>query len=224
MRCLFVAGALVLLGCPKPHYVQQCDWETNADPSRLDLDTREFIVQTRAVSRRFEAIGLQWNDATRRLSNGLKLEDGDPRHLVAAVREGVRSLQAAGCTITYKTQLKCVGEPDEEHRRLSQVEATWAADCPSANTATKERSDLLRSAFYESLSPFLEAANRARALAPKVDAVAARKRGIPVPPTNEEAFQWKCAADQLAGLQGTLKSMLAIASELEAAVRGDKAG
>lgn len=223
MRGLLVAAALVLLGCPRPHYVRQCDWETNVDSSQLDLDTREFIVQTRVVSRRFDAIGLQWNDAIRRLANGLKLNDSDPQHVVAAVREGVQALQAAGCTITYKTQLKCVGEPDEEHRRLSHVEATWVAECPSAAiAATKERSDLFRSVFYESLPSFLEAANRARALSPKVDAVAARKRGIPVPPTAEEAFQWKCAADQLAGVQSTLKSMLAIASELEAGVRGDK--
>jgi len=223
MRGLLVAGALVLLGCPRPHYVAKCDWETGNDLHELDLDTREFIVRTRSVTYTFDEIGQRWREVMRGLANGLKLADEDPKHVVAAIREGVQSLQAAGCTIAYKTQLVCSGEPDEEHRRLSHVEVTWSADCPSsAFAATKERIDLLRSVFHEWLAPFLEAANRSRALLPKVDAVASRKRTIPVPPTKEESFQWRCAAEQLAGLQGSLKSMLATAAELETAAQGHK--
>lgn len=170
---------------------------------------------THDVAKRKAAIDQLWSLTSRRFTDAFGLAEYEVDKILAPLRNHAQVLTAAKCTFRFERRIVCTGEPDDAMRRESRLELLWNAECPALPPDGQKVHENMAWLSKEPLHDVAESAIRYRALLPTVEAIAARKRGIPKPATDEEGHEWECAARELRSMIDDLKFKLTLANDIE---------
>lgn len=218
-RAALSLSLLSLSACPRPRpwvpHESTCAWSTGKVPESLDLDTAAYVRLTHDVAKRKAAIDEKWSTSARRFTDALGFKEHDLDKVAPRLRADLDLLKGNKCVLRYERSMVCLGEPDDAMRRETRLDVRFVADCPELPPDTRKIASNVNWLGGEPLHDVVESGVRYRALLPVLEAIAARKRGIPTPPSDDERSEWDCAATQLASMIPEVKSLVTFADELE---------